>query len=50
MKNRIGELLAQAMHALAGQQQSRANARRGGTIIGATVATWAMHGSGPMPS
>ena len=30
--------------------RSRANARRGGTMIGATVATWAMHGSAPMPS
>ncbi len=27
----------------------RAKAGRGGTIIGATVATWAMHGSAPIP-
>ena len=31
-------------HAVAGQRG------RGGTIIGSTVATWAMQGSGPMPS
>jgi hypothetical protein len=32
------------------RRREQVNARRGGTIIGATVATWAMHGSLPMPS